>query len=362
VKFPLVSIIMPVYNGEKYIREALQSVLNQSWDDWELVVVDDGSTDQTAKIVQSILDKRVKYFHQNNQGQTSALNYGLSLSSGDYITTLDADDWLPQDSIRTRAEFLNQNPAMHVVYGDGNYLTEDGSVIKQFSKQMPNGIGGDIYKVLIVSPFYGTGASVLVRRKVLDDFEIRYDEELVWCQDWDFYIRLAEVSDFGYVDSITINYRIHQEGMTVVMPGDRRLDSLIRLRQRVINSQRFLQLDDSVKYEFYYDFLIRNLDGKINRQAEIINSQPFGGLSPNAQSMVLRSCAFKYLIRLEELAWARKCLYMAWIKKPMDPKTSLATLLALFSPKLAGKIVHFWQYRHTQEVQKSPFEQVLTAK
>jgi glycosyltransferase involved in cell wall biosynthesis len=362
VKSSLVSIIMPVYNGEKYLYEAVQSVLNQSWEDWELVVVDDGSTDRTAEIIKYFRDKRIKYFHQDNRGQASALNQGLSLSSGDYITTLDADDWLPQDSIRARAELLGQNPDINVVYGDGNYLADNGSVIKQFSKQMPNGAERDVYKILIVSPFYGTGASVLVRRKVLDEFDIRYDEEMVWCQDWDFYIRLAEVTDFAYVDTITINYRIHQEGMTVVMPGDRRLNSLIRLRQRVINSQRFIQLDESAKYGFYYDFLIKNLDGKIKNQAAVINSLPFRGLSASTQSRLLRSCAFTYMIRSEELGWVRKCLYIAWIKKPTDPKTSLATFLALFSPKLASKIVHFWQNRHTQEVRPSPFEQLITAK
>ncbi len=229
IQSELVSIITPVYNGEKYLRQAIESVLNQTYHHWELVIIDDGSTDNTDSIIKSYDDPRIKYTYQENRGQAAALNHGLNLALGDYVTTLDADDWYPPNSLGDRVEFLNHNPNFGAVYGDGNYCNEVGENLLKFSEHMPNGISGDVYDMLIVSPFYGTGATVLIRKSTLDQNKIVYDETIFWCQDWDFYIRVAANATFGYVNTITIQYRLHGEGMTLAMPeGNRLIRSSVR--------------------------------------------------------------------------------------------------------------------------------------
>jgi glycosyltransferase involved in cell wall biosynthesis len=230
-----VSVIMPVYNGERYIGEAIESLLNQSFADWELIVVDDGSTDETANIVKRMTDSRIRYVYQENHGQASALNHGLSIAQGNCITTLDADDWFPSNSLEDRVNYFLQHPEYDVVYGDGYYCDVAGNILMRFSELMPTGVVGDVYDVLIVSPFYGTGGSVMINRQVIEKSGIRYDEALIMCQDWDFIIRVAEKVTFGYVGKITINYRLHRGGKTLAMPRGLRLESH-PIEIKVINS------------------------------------------------------------------------------------------------------------------------------
>src|SRR4030067_1139719 len=122
----LASIIMPVYNGEQYLRQAIDSVLAQTCPHWELVVVDDGSTDSTSAIVHSFSDERIRYTYEQNRGQTTALNRGLELARGEYVTTLDADDWLNADSLQARVDCLAAHEESGVAYGDGYYSNAAG--------------------------------------------------------------------------------------------------------------------------------------------------------------------------------------------------------------------------------------------
>ena len=172
----LVSIVMPVYNGEQYLRQAIDSVLAQSYPQWELVVVDDGSSDGTSTIIESYTDERIRYTYQENRGQAAALNRGLELSCGEFTTTLDADDWLAPNSLQDRVAHLQAHSEYGVAYGDGVYCNAAGEAVLRFTEHMPSGVAGDVYDTLIVSPFYGTGAAVLVRSQILDRLQIRYDE------------------------------------------------------------------------------------------------------------------------------------------------------------------------------------------
>ena len=102
-----VSIVMPAYNGGAFIGQAINSVLNQTYPNWELIVVDDGSTDNTADLVAGYKDPRVRYVYQRNAGQAAALNRGLDLAEGEFVTTLDTDDWLSSDSLSCRVDYLD---------------------------------------------------------------------------------------------------------------------------------------------------------------------------------------------------------------------------------------------------------------
>ena len=106
----LVSVLMPAYDGEAYIQQAIESVIAQTYPNWELIVVDDGSTDNTAGIVATYEDPRIRYTYQENRGQAAALNRGLDLAQGEYVTTLDTDDWFTPNSLLDRARFLDDHP------------------------------------------------------------------------------------------------------------------------------------------------------------------------------------------------------------------------------------------------------------
>ena len=352
----LVSIVMPVFNGEVLIRQAIDSAIQQTYPKWELIVVDDGSTDRTADIVKQYADDRIRYTHQLNRGQAAALNRGLELVTGEYVTTLDADDFYTPGSLECRVRYLDQHPGAGVAYGDGVYCDETGKASERFTELMPvAGVAGDVFDDLIVSPFYGTGAAVLVRQSVLHQHSIRYDD-IKWCQDWDIYIRLAGVTEFGFVDAVVINYRVHGAGMTLTMPSQERRQALIKLREKVVAMPRFTRTAPPKRAAFYYDYLTRDLDGDVDRQRRALDAAAFRLLSKSEQARLVRLMANQYLSRSEHRSVVRSFLRRAFLIRPSDAKTAVVFLLASISPSLARTFVAKWQSMHQQGGGETPFE------
>lgn len=127
-----VSVVMPVYNGEKYLREAIDSILNQSFRDFEFIIVNDGSTDQSVEIIQSYKDSRIKLINQVNGGVSNALNTGLKNAVGKYVVRMDADDISHHNRIEIQYNFIKNNPEYVIVGSDVNYVTEENDFIFRY--------------------------------------------------------------------------------------------------------------------------------------------------------------------------------------------------------------------------------------
>lgn len=348
---------MPAYNGEKFIKQAIESVLAQTYQHWELIVVDDGSTDNTASIIKSYIDPRIKLVHQENRGQAAALNHGLDLARGDYITTLDTDDWFTVNSIADRVYFLDRVPKYGVVYGDGIYCDIEGKSLMRFSENRIGDVTGDVYDVLIGTPFFGTGGNVMVRRDAFESYDIRYDESIVWCQDYDVYIRLAEHVAFGVVDAVTIWYRLHEANMTMSMPKDRRLESFIRMKYKILSSPRFSSLSTNSRVKFFYQFLIYDLSNRLEDQKTLIKGDQFRLLQRKEQARLIRQAAIYHLLNGENIEFARELLNTAWALQPYNTKTGLVLILTYIHPSLAQWIVSRWQHWNRQRgIYRSPFQ------
>lgn len=351
---------MPAYNGEAFIRQAIESVLQQSYPNWELIVVDDGSTDGTADRVNSIGEPRIRYTYQENRGQAAALNTGLDLARGDYVTTLDVDDWFTKDSLFERVKFLDQNPDFGAVYGDGYYCDLDGKPLQRFSQFRIGDVSGDVYDILIAAPFFGTGGNVLVRREILDRNQIRYDESIIWCQDYDFYIRVAEVAPFGLINTVTIWYRLHDSNMTMSVPSERRLESLMRTKVKVLESARFNSVCVPDRVRFFHNLLIHDLSGRKEDQAQILENPHFRSLPENQQARLLRLVANSYLIAGTHAEYAKGNLKKALVLDPRDPKNIAANILAQLHPGLIKYAVNFWRNLRTRNEPAlgSPFDKI----
>jgi glycosyltransferase involved in cell wall biosynthesis len=349
---------MPVYNGSAFIATAIDSLLAQSYPAWELVVIDDGSTDDTPGVVGRYADERIRYFRQENRGQAAALNAGLDRAGGEFVTTLDADDWLTPDSLACRMDGFEAHRDADVVYGDGVYRDEQGRPLQRFTELMPAGVHGDVFDTLVVSPFYGTGAAVLIRRATLQRAGLRYDDAIAWCQDWDFYLRLAVSSSWQFADHVVINYRVHEAGMTLTMPSGRRLESLIRLRRKVLEMPRFAEVSPEQREKFFYDFIVRDLQDRVDTQREIFGVAAFRALPRERQATLLRVAANGYLAAGTHPAAVRAWLGSALAVRPMDVKTLLAWGLARTSPALARKVVGRWRSSQDQGNSLSPFDAV----
>ena len=348
MKRNLVSVIMPAYNGEQYIRQAIESMLAQTYSNWELIIVDDGSTDNTAQIISSIKDQRIIYVYQENRGQAAALNRGLDLSTGEYVTTLDVDDWFTRESLESRAEFLDNHPEYDAVYGEGIFCDRDGSELKRFSELRNGDISGNVFDVMLSNSFFGTGANVMIRKHALQMYRLRYDESIVWCQDYDLYLRLAEKCLFGYVDSIIVWYRIHQENMTLTMPSGRRKESLVRVKFKALASERFNQTPIIRKISFFTSLLIYDLAGNINKQLELMDHVQFQSLPKREQAMLIRLCASEYLSVRQNMKEVKKLLSETWRLNPLNPKTVFLILLAYYNEGLMNWVFNAWSKRKLQ--------------
>jgi glycosyltransferase involved in cell wall biosynthesis len=340
----LVSVIMPVYNGEKFLAEALRSVVDQAYPDWELVVVDDGSTDATASIVAAVEDSRIRYAHQPNRGQAAALNRGLDLARGAYVTTLDADDRLTPNSLLDRVRWLEAHPDVDAVYADGYFCNADLEPQLRFSQHRPANVAGDIYPALINTPLFGTGACVLIRTDLLRRRHIRYDEAIVMCQDWDFYIRVAAHAQFGYVDAPSVYYRVHPANMTLTVGRERHINAIVRTRFKVLESSRFGTLRSALRREFLRRLLVNTLKDRPVDQEAVLSSPRFGELLPVDRARLLRWLAAEWFLGDARAGRAQELLRDARSLAPGDARTAGLAWLMSTAPGLARCVLWAWRY------------------
>jgi glycosyltransferase involved in cell wall biosynthesis len=177
-KYPLVSVIIPCYNYGHFLCETLENILQQTYQNLECIIVDDGSTDNTNEIVQSYItkDARFRYFRQTNKGTSSAKNNGIRIATGEFIQFLDADDLLNKKKLEVQVLFLINNPDVDIIYGDVRYFDIDNPTRRSKSLDlkdqawMPNVSGKDevILKPLLINNIMVISAP-LIRRKVYQD-------------------------------------------------------------------------------------------------------------------------------------------------------------------------------------------------
>jgi glycosyltransferase involved in cell wall biosynthesis len=347
---------MPVFNGEQFLRQAVDSMLEQEYTHWELVVADDGSTDSTRQILESYSDARIRYNYKENGGQASALNFGLELAEGEYISTLDADDWLPPDSLSARVRCLEAHPEFDAVYSNGIYTAEDGRPLARFSDYCISGVTGDLYERLMPSNMFGTGAAVLVRAEVIRRRALRYDEGIVWCQDWDFYLRLAETATFAYLDSPAVFYRLHSANMTMQMPSEKQRRAIIRTRQKVLASGRFERASIQEKCSFFYNLLREDLRGDSAAQRAVIEQPAFQDLPASEKARLVRLVALDYLQMQADESTCGEWLRLARSLDPGDRKTNVVAFLFSFSPGLARRVVGLYRKNSESGLSKNPLQ------
>ncbi len=184
---PRVSVVIPTYNSAAFVREAIQSVLGQTYSDLEIIVIDDGSTDDTERVVRSFGD-RVFYVRQENNGAGAARNQGIKKSQGSYVAFLDSDDlWLP-GKLEEQIPLLDRDPELGLVYSDWAVVPEQGEAQPSYLQNLP-AASGYVFDRLVQCGFILTSGTV-VRRSCLDDVGY-FDEALSIAQDYDLWLRIC---------------------------------------------------------------------------------------------------------------------------------------------------------------------------
>lgn len=203
---PLVSVVIATYNMGQYLADAIRSVLEQSRPNLELLVIDDGSTDNTREVVDSFEgDTRLRYHWQPNLGQARAKNVGIGLACGRFIAFCDADDLWTTDKLERQLPAFDDCGRVAVVYSRNRKVDADGLPLASpyNSTHLPS---GQVTQQLFIENFISFGTAV-IRRSCLEDVGV-FDEAQRMGIDWDLWLRLSTKYEFRYVDAVTYLYRI----------------------------------------------------------------------------------------------------------------------------------------------------------
>ena len=211
---PLVSVIMPAYNAKKYIHEAIESVINQTYQNWELIVVDDCSTDGTKKIIETFAcqDERIKpiYIDKNGGKPSIAKNFALRHVVGKYIAFLDSDDIWILNKLALQVKIMEENIQYGLCYTGGYWIDEFGNEIKKFSPRYSNGY---LLKNML-QRYEINNQSVMITTKALNDTIGLFNESITIGEDYNLFMHTVAKYEVVSIKKYLIKYRIHNNAIT----------------------------------------------------------------------------------------------------------------------------------------------------
>ncbi|UCH15261.1 MAG: glycosyltransferase, partial [Bacteroidales bacterium] len=206
----LVSIIMPVYNGEKYLKDAVNSVLEQSYKEFELIIIDDCSTDTTSQILAEYekMDSRIKvYYNNKNLGVSKSLNLALNMAKGMFIARIDSDDVWFKEKLRKQIEHLANNPSTYLLGTAKKVINESGNIINTKEKQFF--AYAQIKRQILKNNLF-CHSSVIFRRSILNDAGY-YNERFLNSEDYEFWIRVLAKRKAEILPEPLVYYRLHKD-------------------------------------------------------------------------------------------------------------------------------------------------------
>jgi len=294
----LVSVIIPVYNGERTIRETIESVCNQTLSDWELIVINDGSQDKTLDAIFGIQDPRLKVFSYPNAGQAASRNRGLAFASGKYISFLDADDLWTPNKLELQLKALQENPQAAAAYSWTDIIDESSQFLRRGSYITVN---GDVYANMLLMNFLENGSNALVRRDAIDEIG-NFGELLPPAEDWDFWLRVAARYDFVAVPVPQILYRVSANSQsTNIWRMEAACEQVIQ--------KAFAQAPGSLQYlkkytvgNIYKYLIFKALEGPPKRKRSWTAARWLWLATINEPSLLRRQVLFKVFVKILAIA------------------------------------------------------------
>ena len=207
---PSISVVVPAYNAAETVAATVSSVLGQTFTDFELIVIDDGSTDATLRCLEEVHDSRLRVFSYPNAGLPAARNRGIARATGEFITFVDADDLWTPDKLELQLQALLRNPRASIAYSWTAFVDRDGKFL--FAKE-PCYLEGDVYRDLLLGCFVASGSNIMARRSCVDVVG-GFDTSLPAAQDWDLCLRMAVHGEFVLVPRYQVLYRIWEGAMS----------------------------------------------------------------------------------------------------------------------------------------------------
>jgi len=199
-----VSIVLPTYNGAKYLRQSIDSCLNQTYKNIELIIVDDGSMDETPQIIRSYQDERIKYIrHDKNKCLPHALNAGFAMATGEYLTWTSDDNYYAKDAIESMVALLHINKTIDFVYANYYAINDNGAVLQSISV----GPSGSLKEYNCIGPCF------LYRRKIYEVIG-EYNPNAFLAEDYEYWIRVFKRFRMQYLNKFIYWHRLHSQSLT----------------------------------------------------------------------------------------------------------------------------------------------------
>ncbi|MFH7025645.1 MAG: glycosyltransferase [Heteroscytonema crispum UTEX LB 1556] len=316
---PLISVIIPVHNGELTIFNTIESVLSQTLPDFELIVINADSCDLTLDIVSSIKDQRLKVFTYPKANVAVNRNRGVTHACSEFVTFLDADDLWTPDKLSCQYKALEENPEAALAYSFTNAIDEKGKFLRGCSTIA---VTGDVYPHLLLEDFIGNGSNVMIRKQAFIAVG-GFDESLTNAQDSDLWLRLAARYHFVAVPKAQVLYRVSANSMS---------SDVLKLENACLQvlERAFNQAPESLQYlkpyclaNLYKYLLYRVLEGqpesKKTRMAVIFLAKAIA----TDPSLLFKGAIFKALLKLTAIAFLpSRQAYALFNKIPRISNTS----------------------------------------
>jgi len=253
------SIIIPSYNVEKFIKQTIQSVLNQSYTNYEIIIVDDGSSDKTIDIIKGFKSDKINLIQSNHQGVSVARNIGLKNATGDYIVFLDSDDYIENWMLETVAKKLIRKPNVEAFVGMFSTIKEDKNLQGCYTEHLNKRYINNKQRAQVLEYFYRvrlifTVWRFVVKREIIENNNL-YFEEGILHEDEDWVTRmLLLVNNFCLIEQPFYNYRIHKNS---IMQREEREHLRLRYNSRYQIAMKFLDMAENSTEQYEKDFLYR---------------------------------------------------------------------------------------------------------
>ena len=208
---PRVTVLMPVFNGGPFLREAIQSILDQNYQDFELLIFNDGSTDNSSVTINSFADKRITGYHyEKNIGYVSRLNYGISIAKGEYIARMDADDVSLPSRLKTQVEFMD-------AFSEVGICGTSIEIIDELGLSLGNGqryIEDEMLRIKLLADACFAHPTVIIRKSILVTNNLWYNENFAPAEDYKLWFDVSLKSDLANLPEVLLKYRIHSQQIT----------------------------------------------------------------------------------------------------------------------------------------------------
>lgn len=294
MKAPDFSVIIPTYNRVEFLTVAVHSVLRQTHQDFEIIIVDDGSTDNTAQIISTLQDNRIKYFKKANGERAAARNYGVCKSAGAYVTFLDSDDLLKENHLEEAAKFLSHNPDVAVFHLGYDVVRNDGTIIYPW-KVLPDPAN---YKLMEGNSLSCMG--VFVRRDVAGDNRFNEDRDLTGSEDYELWVRLAARYPIR-TSPVSTACLVNHDERSVLQVNPEKLSKRISLMRYYLSKDKkvMLTFGPQLKTLFGFHYLYEALH-------QALGAQRVASVKALVKAVVQHPAIvvnYRFLVVLKKLIW-----------------------------------------------------------